>query len=59
MIKRIHLLTIVCFTFVYANYDNIIDLMPNRVYRLHWKLIENSQSIQFKVRFEMIDKRYC
>jgi len=35
--------------FVYANYANVIDLMPNRGYRLHWKLIDNNQAIQFKV----------
>lgn len=50
MIHPIHL-TIVLFAinFVYGNYLNIVDLVPNRGYRLHWKLIDNNEGVQFKV----------
>lgn len=44
-------LAIVCFVigFAQGNYNYVTDLMPNRGYRLHWKFIDNKESIQFKV----------
>lgn len=40
-------------SFIYCSNWNIVDLMPNRgvgvEYRLHWKLIDNKESVQFKV----------
>lgn len=49
--KMIVHLTIVCFVIgvVQGSYNYNTDLMPNRGYRLHWKFIDNKESIQFKV----------
>lgn len=42
-------LTSFSISLIYCSNWSVVDLMPNRGYRLHWKLIDNSESVQFKV----------